>query len=593
MSKAKKLIEILKRVLEIIPAKYRKKIPIVLFFSIIASLLELVSIALIVPFISVALDGDGMMQRKGIKSICALLGIENKYSLILALAIMLVLAFAIKNLALLFVRYYQSEYSISVQKELATGLFDSYLNRPYSFFLQNNTGVLAGRINNNVTSIYDTLNSYIIIITEGITVAGIVAFIFYTDPILALGVVFVAVLCVGSITIWLRKPISTAATRYYQALNDNNKALMQGLTAVKEVIVSGKREYFVESFDEEYEKKASMQKRFQFYNLLPERLVEMLFVGAIVLIVAYRMRWGSNMTSFVANLAGFAMGAYRLLPSMGKFTSCINTIIFINPSFNSGYDALKEVEEYVTETLVNVIEEDTKGIIFSKELSVSDLSFRYRDDLDYIIDGLNLNIKKGEAIGLVGESGAGKSTLVDVIMGLLKSERGGVYMDGIDIRSIPLSWSRNVGYVPQSVYLLDGSIRENIGFGLKADEIDDDKVWKVLEFANLKVFVEHLEDGLNTCVGERGVQLSGGQRQRIAIARALYQDPSILILDEATSALDNDTEEAVMESIENLIGNITMIIVAHRLTTIRGCDRIYRIGDGKAKLISKEDIGIV
>lgn len=206
------------------------------------------------------------------------------------------------------------------------------------------------------------------------------------------------------------------------------------------------------------------------------------------------------------------------------------------------------------------------------------------------MDGLNLKIKKGNSIGLIGASGAGKTTLADLILALYTPQNGSICMDGIDIKVLGEEWHRITGYIPQTVYLSDTSIRKNVAFGIKESEIDDDKVWKALEMAQLKDFVEDLEDGLDTRVGEWGVKFSGGQRQRIAIARALYNDPDILIMDEATAALDNETEKAVMESIELLQGLKTLIIVAHRLTTVKKCDKIYEIVGGKAVLRAKKEI---
>ena len=219
---------------------------------------------------------------------------------------------------------------------------------------------------------------------------------------------------------------------------------------------------------------------------------------------------------------------------------------------------------------------------FHSEICLENVSWKYPNADGRVIDGLNMVILKGHAVGFVGASGAGKTTLADMILGLLPTETGAIKMDGVDIKSIPLTWSRTIGYVPQSVYLTDDTIRNNVAFGIEKEQIDDVLVWEALQQAQLKTFVESLPEGINTVVGERGIKFSGGQRQRVAIARALYYDPAILVLDEATSALDNETESAVMEAIESLQGHKTLIIVAHRLTTIKSCDEVYEIVDGKA-----------
>ena len=230
------------------------------------------------------------------------------------------------------------------------------------------------------------------------------------------------------------------------------------------------------------------------------------------------------------------------------------------------------------------------NIKFQNEIRLSHITFSYTKENGNVLSDLNMVIKKGTSVGLIGTSGAGKTTLSDLILALYKPQHGTIQMDGIDINDIGTHWHYLTGYVPQSVYLSDSSIRRNVAFGIRESEIDDQKIWKALEMAQLKSFVETLKNGLDTQVGEWGVKFSGGQRQRIAIARALYNDPDILIMDEATAALDNETEQAVMESIEALQGIKTLIIIAHRLTTIRKCDEIYEIIDGKAVLRSHEEI---
>ena len=229
---------------------------------------------------------------------------------------------------------------------------------------------------------------------------------------------------------------------------------------------------------------------------------------------------------------------------------------------------------------------------FMESLRIDKVCWTYPKSDKQVLKDLSITIKKGESVGLIGPSGAGKTTLSDIILGLFKPQSGSVFMDGIDIYTIPGEWSSIIGYVPQSVYLTDDTIKNNIGFGTDENEIDDERVWHALEQAQLKDYVMSLPDKLETFVGERGIRFSGGQRQRIAIARALYYNPDILVLDEATSALDNETEKAIMESIDSLQRHKTLIIVAHRLTTLRNCDKIYEIKDGIAKEVNKKEVGI-
>jgi ABC-type bacteriocin/lantibiotic exporter with double-glycine peptidase domain len=253
----------------------------------------------------------------------------------------------------------------------------------------------------------------------------------------------------------------------------------------------------------------------------------------------------------------------------------------MRPSLEAAYDNLLEADRYQKE-IAELENKDVIKLTFDSEIKVNSISWRYQDNLPLVLENLDLDIKKGESVALIGESGAGKSTLADILLGLLKPEKGTVTVDGTDIYTIQSSWSRMIGYVPQIVFLIDDTIRKNIAFGIPDDEIDDNKVWQAIEQAQLTATVNSMEKGLDSIVGERGIKLSGGQRQRIAIARALYHNPEIIILDEATSALDNETESAVMEAIDALHGKKTLIIIAHRLSTIQNCDKIYEIKDGKA-----------
>ncbi len=593
MKKLRILTDMLRQVLDITPNAYRKKIPKLIFFMIISSLLELLSVALIVPFISVILDPDALMENNYVIVICNAFDVSDKYALVLFLSIVLIVAFIVKNIVLLSVRQYQIAYGISLQEELSTKLLRSYLMRPYSFFLDSNTGQLSTRITTDTAAIYTILCSFMTIFAESLTVFTIGCYILYTDIILAIGVLSAAAVCVVVVILGLKNRISSVGMRRMKATYENGKQLLQALNGIKDISVTRRRQHFVDSYTRTYDEKAAQEKAFNFYNMLPERIIEVFFVGSIILIVTFRMRWGTNMTEYVSKLAAFAMAAYRLLPSIGKYTSEFNQLIYYQPVLVSGYNAVKEAENYQNSIQASIVESvQTEQRSFDKELCVNNLTFRYKAELPAVLEELSLCIKKGDAIGLVGESGSGKSTLADVILGLLVAEAGGVYVDGVDVRTIPDTWAHLIGYVPQSVFLVDGSIRENIGFGLDQEDINDDMVWKALEKASLRKFVEGLEEQLDSQVGERGVKLSGGQCQRIAIARALYSQPSILVLDEATSALDNDTETAIMESIENLIGSVTLIIVAHRLTTIRNCNKIYEIKDGKAIERTKEELGI-
>ena len=315
-------------------------------------------------------------------------------------------------------------------------------------------------------------------------------------------------------------------------------------------------------------------------------------MSGLMTLIAVRVLGETDIASMLSQLSVIAVAAFRILPSLGSVLSCVNSIVFNAPCLAASYETIEMVRRLdVREEQEEKIEEEERSHIkFTDELVLSHITFQYPKRQTAVLEDLNMRIRKGTSVAFIGASGAGKTTLADIILNLLEPKEGEILMDGYNIRVLKGQWNKIVGYVPQSVYLTDASIRRNIAFGVEEEKIDDAKVWKALEMAQLKPFVEGLAEQLDTVVGEWGIQFSGGQRQRVAIARALYGEPDILILDEATAALDNETETAVMESIDALQGIKTLIIVAHRLTTIRNCDEIYEIRDGKAVKRSKEEI---
>lgn len=354
------------------------------------------------------------------------------------------------------------------------------------------------------------------------------------------------------------------------------------------------------NFIDQYKEAASLEQKSLVINgvvnACPDRILEGVCIGGIIGIVCIRIAMGIDLGTFIPALGTFAMAAFKILPSISKISTRINSIIYLQTSLHGIYSNLKAANEYELELQEYVQEgrreeaDDREIVRFTEKLEIKNVSWKYLNTKENVLDNTELVIRKGESAALIGASGAGKTTLADIIMGLLKPQSGSVLMDGIDIFTIPHRWSKIIGYVPQSVFLVDDTVRNNVAFGLKKAEINDAKVWDALQQAQLKDFIENLPYGLDTIVGERGVKFSGGQRQRIAIARALYENPDILVLDEATSALDNETETAVMEAIDALQGSKTLIIVAHRLTTIRNCNVIYEIKDGQAVCRNKEEV---
>ena len=362
----------------------------------------------------------------------------------------------------------------------------------------------------------------------------------------------------------------------------------------KEVIVTGRQGYFKKKYINSIEQQNKYTIKIEMATTVPAYIIEMVCVAGLIFAVMGQIGRNGVSAEMVTSLGVIAVAAFRILPSVGVVTSSLNAIRSNIPSFNFAYQTIQKVNE-----LERALEEKANNEMTEqqaikrekgKELTISHVYYRYPNMDHYVLNDINLTISPQRFIGIIGASGAGKSTFVDVLLGLLKPERGQILFDGTDISLLGQEWNKRIGYVPQSIYLVDDDIRSNIAFGIEADQIDDEQVWRALELAQLASFVREQPKGLDSRVGERGVKFSGGQRQRVAIARALYHNPEILVLDEATAALDNETEKALMESIDSFQGEKTLIVVAHRLTTIRNCDCIYEVSDGGIIERSKEEV---
>ncbi len=360
----------------------------------------------------------------------------------------------------------------------------------------------------------------------------------------------------------------------------------QALGGVKEIKVLNREEHFIKEYDNYFKKYVHGLRVNRLIGILPKYVVESVSMSGLLLAVIFKMYMGQKeLVEFVPQLSAFAVAAFRLLPSVGKINEHMSATLYSAPSLELIYHDLKEIEDVKKED-----KGEEREWKFEKELKVSKLAYHYPDAEENVLEGVDFTIQRGETVAFIGYSGAGKTTLVDILLGLLQPQYGKILADGMEVRKNLKVWQKEIGYIPQVIYLSDDTIRHNIAFGVDEGEIDEEAVIEAARKAQIYDFIFNLPDGLETFVGDRGVRLSGGQRQRIGIARALYHDPEALVLDEATSALDNETETAVMESIERLRGEKTMIIIAHRLTTIKKVDRIYEVVDKKVEVRSKEQV---
>ena len=592
---------------------------LILVMTLIGAVVETLGIGIIIPFVSAMLEPDQLLQNKYIGIAVDLFEIQSSEQLILFLGIMIALVYIFKNLYLTLLTYCRIRYSTKIQRELSVLMMKSYMKRGYLFFVQVNTSDLLRGIMGDVSAVYQMMYHSFRVFAEMSTSLAIIIFLMIRNIGMAPSVIVLAGVCFVAVVLGFRKPMQRLGVQYRQSNGEAQKHSLQAFQGIKEVIVMHRQQFFVNRYEKAFERQQKALIGQTVASESPAYIIEAVCVAGLILTVSFMMYGGMDAETFIPQLSAFAVGAFRILPSLGRITSSFNQIIYFIPSLNNTYEHLKEVrtaeqemqkeiqiltqddlkqenaagitKEQKTDSDDAVHKSDDLGIVVEQScsyLEVDNVHWQYPSAEKEVLSGITLHIHKGTSVALIGHSGAGKTTLADIILGLYRPQEGCIRYKGADIRTISEQWSNSVGYIPQSVYLTDDTIRNNVAFGV--DEPDDELVWQALEQAQLKEFVMGLPGRLDTIVGDRGVRFSGGQRQRVAIARALYYNPEILILDEATSALDNETETAVMEAIDSLQGNKTLIIVAHRLTTIRNCDVVYEIADGKAMKRAKEEL---
>lgn len=587
-----KLVDAIGKLNYILTPSQKRYGVLVFLMSVVSAVLETFGVTIIVPLLQAFLDPEALMQSEYIKPLVNLLGLQSYREVIFVICIGVIFIYIFKSVFGVFFVWVSNKYACKVHRELSIQIMNAYMKQGYSFFVENSSARLLNGLGEDVSSVYNIINYAFIFLSKAFTILGTSLIIIIYTPSMSIVLMVLVIFCFAISQLLFRKSMA----KYGRLVREYNwmayQASLEAIQGSKEVLVTNRQEYFVK----QYEKCLIGSNKANIRNAMgansPGYIIEAICVTGLMALIAVRVMREADVGSMLSQLSVIAVAAFRILPSLGSVVSCVNSIVYHTPSLAASYETIALVRELEKrEGKEEQIEDrELSQIKFSDELALSHVTFRYPKRDSAVLDDLNLQIKKGTSVAFIGASGAGKTTLADIILNLLEPQQGEILMDGYNVKKLRGQWNKIVGYVPQSVYLTDASIRRNIAFGVEEEKIDDDKVWKALEMAQLKEFVEGLTEKLDTVVGEWGIQFSGGQRQRVAIARALYGEPDILILDEATAALDNETETAVMESIDALQGLKTLIIVAHRLTTIRKCDEIYEIAGGQAIRRSKEEV---
>ena len=462
-------------------------------------------------------------------------------------------------------------------------MLEEYLNRPYEYYLNADIPTVFRTIDGDVPKVFTTLMEFIQLGTEGMVSLVLGLTLLITNPVMTLMLLFIAV-GMTIIVIWVLKPTLNRLGRTSQKIQSQmGKWKLQSIYGIKDVKILNKENFFAGSFGKYSERNAKLTTNYTVLNNMPRLLIETFSICGILAYLAVCIVRSQDLTELMPQISAFAVAAMRLMPSINRINTHLTNIAFYEPSVNYVYENV----DFTSYKLKGRYEKaDTvtgEPIRLEKEIRMEGITYQYPESDKPVLVDAEMTVPVGKSVGVMGPSGAGKTTAVDILLGLLKVKSGKILCDGRDIFENYPSWLSHIGYIPQTIYLTDDSIRENIAFGVAKDEIDDNRVWEVLEEAQMKDFVKKMPQEIWTTIGERGIRLSGGQRQRLGIARALYHNPEILVFDEATSALDTDTESAIMEAIDSFHGRKTLIIIAHRLRTIENCDIIYKVDGGKIR----------
>jgi ATP-binding cassette, subfamily B, bacterial PglK len=563
----------------ILTRKEHRQVLVLLLFVFITTVLEIFGISLIVPVAALMSRPNLADDYPILQPVLAMLGHPSQAQLVLGALLFLVGVYVLKTFFLVTIMWYQNKFIYGMQARLASRLFSGYLKQPWVFHLQRNSAQLILNVTNEVNLLISgVLQPSILILTEGIVLLGIVGLLFVVQPLAAITVgPILALTALGFQRMVRNKVLRWGKGR--QVYDESRlQHLQEGLGAVKDVKLLGREKMFMTHFEKCNLASIGVTVRQKTVLELPRLWLELLVIISLTVFVFLSLMQGHEVESLLPVLALFSVATFRLLPSVNRLLGGLQNIRYSVPVVDRLFDEVQLLKSVQASELKPG--EDAASLTFEHAVEVTDLTYRYPGSDGLTLRDVSMCLPYKQTIGLIGPSGTGKSTLLDVVLGLLTPSDGSVCVDGINIQKHLRGWQDKIGYIPQTIFLTDASIRQNIAFGISEDLIDDAAVLKALKAAQLDEFIMGLPKGVHTEVGERGVRLSGGQRQRIGIARALYHDPSFLVLDEATSSLDVETEKGVMAAIRALHGHKTILIVAHRLSTVAHCDLLYRMERG-------------
>ena len=561
----------------LISKKEKRKGLLLTLLLLLGMIFEVLGIGVLLPILTAILNPEILLKNEITKSIFDFLQINDKDQIMKVALGSLLLIYFLKSAYLIFLSFYQNKFTSVISSNLSNKLFKNYLYKDYTFHVNRNSSELIKNLQVEISNFSNFLISIISLITEFTLALSVIITLFFIEPLATLIVLLLFGL--SSLLFYqFTKNITMEWGKIREQIDSkSSKIVIEGLSGIKEVILLGKQSFFENQLENMNTSKASMNSKVLTLRQIPRYFLELLSVFSLIIFVFTLLTQSKNVDNIIVTLGIFVAATFRILPSINRILSSLQNIKY----YQSSIDVLNKEFEFINKKK-DFFVRDIIRLTPNKSIDINQLCFIYPQTKKIILDNVKLKLKTGTTTGIIGVSGSGKSTLINIIVGLLKPSSGEILVDdNSNIQNNLDSWQNAIGYVSQDVFLSDQSILMNIAFGEKQESIDYNLIDKVLEQAQLSDLILTLPEGYHTKVGERGVQLSGGQRQRIGIARALYRRPSILVLDEATSSLDVKTEEEIMMSVDNLKGQMTIIIVTHRLITLKNCDEIFSIKEGK------------
>ena len=577
--------KIYKKLMVLLDKKQKQKMVFLVFIMLIGAVLETLGVSMILPVMNVVLEENAIEKHVYLQVICQIFNIDNTRDLMILVMSALVIIFALKNIFLFFQQKIQLRFVYTNQFATSRRMMINFMERPYEYYLNADTAVIQRNITSDVNNMYGLILALLQLTSECIVFVCLAVVSLVADVWMSITVTVLLVVVLLVIKCILKPIMKKAGEENQDFYSGLYKWIDQSVMGIKEIKIANKENYFINEYAKCGAGYVSAVQRYNLYNATPRLLIETVAIAGMVLYMMVQLLNGAGVVDIMPQITLLAMVAMRLIPCANRINNHLTSISYFESFFMGVSDNLQdeirdENIDYDAETYQKKI--DVKKLDIKDKIELKNITYKYPNAEVLIFNDADMEIPIGKSVGIVGTSGSGKTTVVDILLGLLQLQSGEILADGVEVREHYKEWLKNIGYIPQTIFMIDSTIRKNVAFGYADEDIDDEKVWQALKEAQLDEFVRGLPEGLDTSIGERGIRLSGGQRQRIGIARALFEDPEVLVLDEATSALDNDTEAAIMDSINRLHGRKTLIIIAHRLQTIEKCDMVYRIEGGKA-----------